>query len=429
MRILRWRIVWSFVLISFLLLGSSAGALLQDAVQPEKLLTVVDELIPVVVRLRGLAPKAPIKKGVKSREEISQFISKEADNQLEKGELKREGTVLQKLGLIPADLDYVSCAVKLLTEQVGGYYDPAQKSFFIANWLPIDEQKPAMIHELTHALQDQYFDLDGMIKSDRKKHNDDAVMAHMAIAEGDATAVMLNYVLEPAGRSYTELPDIVFIMQAQLSLMNDQFEQFKNAPEYLRQTLVFPYSYGTAFMQKIRAHQEPWSVVDKIYADLPSSTEQIIHPEKYLGERDNPKPVEIQDPSQQLGKEWRIAYRNVLGEFSLYLLLKVNLTEEAAKKAAAGWGGDQLILIEDGAGHSAVFVETAWDTLDAADRFFGALSAWLQRRYPQAKRAGESESGFALVSGGEYRSVRRQGGSVRLIVGLPESFGARFNDR
>jgi hypothetical protein len=429
MRLLSWRLVWCLVLVPFLLFGGNAGALLQEAGAPAKLLAMADELIPVVVRLRGLEPKEPIRKGVKSREEISQFISREADAQFEKGELRSEGLVLQKLGLIPADLDYVPFVIKLLSEQAGGYYDPAAKSLYIASWLPADQQRPAMVHELTHALQDQYHDLDGMIKRDRKGRNDDRVLAHMAIAEGDATAVMLNYVLEPVGRSYTELPDIVFIMQAQLSLMNDQFEVLKSAPEYLKQNLVFPYSYGAAFMQKVRAHNEPWSVVDKIYSDLPSSTEQIIHPDKYLGERDNPLTVEVADPTPQLGKEWKVVYSNVLGEFGLSLLLQLNLAEEVAKRAATGWGGDQLILVEDGGGHSAVFAETAWDTQESTDRFFGALSTWLQHRYPKAKKSGESESGFALVSEGEYRSVQRTGSRVRLIVGLPESLGNKFGTR
>jgi len=429
MRSTMWRIFSCLLLVLFLVGGGNAGALLQGPPASDKLLAMADELIPILVRLRGLEPKGPVRKGVKSREEIAQYIRQEADAQFEKGELKSEGLALQRLGLIPADLDYAPFIIKMLSEQAGGYYDPATKSLYIASWLPAEEQRPAIIHELTHALQDQYYDLDGMIKRDRKGRNDDKVLAHMAIAEGDATAVMLDFILEPKGRKYTELPDIVFVMQALLMQPGDQFEVLKSAPEYLKQNLVFPYSYGAAFMQKIRAHNEPWSVVDKIYSDLPSSTEQIIHPDKYLSERDNPMTVEVGDPTPQLGKEWKIAYSNVLGEFGLSLLLQLNLTEEVAKAAATGWGGDQLILVEDGGGHSAVFAETAWDTQDSADRFFGALSAWLQRRYPQAKKSGESESGFALVSDGEYRSIRRVGSHVRLIVGLPETLGSRFSAR
>jgi len=165
-------------------------------------------------------------------------------------------------------------------------------------------------------------------------------------------------------RSYTELPDIVFIMQAQLSLMNDQFEVLKGAPEYLKQNLVFPYSYGAAFMQKIRAHNEPWSIVDKIYSDLPSSTEQIIHPDKYLGERDHPLAVEVADPTPRLGKEWKIVYSNVLGEFGLSLLLQLHLAEEVAKRrppagrrpadTGGRWRRTQCHICRNRMGHSGI---------------------------------------------------------------------------
>jgi hypothetical protein len=427
MRGFRWRLVWFLVLLPVLVLAASAHAPFQEATQPEKLLAVANELVPVVARLRGLEPKAPIQKGVKSREDILQFVKQEVSDHYEENDLKSEGVLLQDLGLIPPDLDYIAFTLKLLAEQVSGYYDPEKKAFFIAGWLPADDQKPAMVHELTHALQDQYFDLDGMVKRDRKAHNDDMALAHQAIAEGDATAVMLDYLLEPTGRTFLQLPDLVFVMKAQLSLMTNQFELLRTAPDYIKETLVFPYGYGAAFLQKVRAHNEPWSAVDKIYSDLPSSTEQIIHPEKYLSQHDAPKPVEIKDPTPQLGKDWKVTYTNVLGEFSLYLLLKHNLSDEIAKKAASGWGGDQVILVEEtGSNRSVVFADSVWDNQESADRSYQALSTWLQQRYPQARKVGESENGFALISGGEYRSIRRQGTKVHLIVGLPESYADKF---
>jgi hypothetical protein len=291
----------------------------------------------------------------------------------------------------------------------------------------LDEQKPAMVHELTHAVQDQYFDLNAMFKKDRNAHNDDAEMAHQALVEGDATAVMLDYLLEPSGRTFLQLPDLVFVGHAQLDVESSQYDVLRTAPEYVKETLVFPYSYGASFLQRVRANNQPWSVVDKIYADPPASTEQIIHPQKYIGPRDAPKVVEIEDPTPQLGKDWKIAYKNVMGEFSLYLLLKLSLSEEAAKTAASGWGGDRVMLVEEGnSGHSAVFLETAWDDQES---FYEALSGWLKHRYPQANDVGHSANELGLVSGGEYRSVRRHGTTVRLIVGLPQSYSEKFEGK
>ncbi len=427
MRITRLRLVWSLMLVPVLLFGRSAGALWQQTAKPDTLLAVADEIVPVVARIRGLEPKAAIKKGVESREQISRALNELVSDQYEKTELKRGGVVLKKLGLIPVDMDFADFTIKLLTEQIGGYYDPEKKTFFLAGWLSADQQKPVMAHELTHALQDQYFDLDAMMKRDRKSHNDDMTLAHQALVEGDATGVMLDYLLEPLGRSFVQLPDLAFIMRAQMSLMDSQFVVLKSAPEYIKESLLFPYGYGAAFLQKVRSGNAPWPVVNKVYADMPSSTEQIMHPEKYLGQRDNPKAVAVEDPTPQLGKDWKIVYRNVLGEFSLYLLLKLNQPDQTAMNASSGWGGDQVILVEeDGRDRSAVFAESTWDDQDSADRFYAAASNWLERRFPQGRKEDASDSGFAMVAGSEYHSIQRRGTGVYLVLGLPESLAGKL---
>ena len=114
--------------------------------------------------------------------------------------------------------------------------------------------------------------------------------------------------------------------------------------------MFFPYSYGAAFLQKIWAQNPSWESVNKMYSDLPSSTEQIIHPEKYFVTRDEPKPVSAEALAARLGSDWKVAYKNVLGEFSLNLLLSLHLSEERSRRSAAGWGGDQVLLLENSAG-------------------------------------------------------------------------------
>ncbi len=121
------------------------------------LLKTADAIIEQVARLRGLSPKQPIQKGVKSRAEISEYLNRHVRENYGEQQLQVEGRMLKSLGLIPDESDYRDLVMKLLTEQVGGYYDPDRKTFFIAGWLPIEQQRPVMVHELTHALQDQYF--------------------------------------------------------------------------------------------------------------------------------------------------------------------------------------------------------------------------------------------------------------------------------
>ena len=320
-------------------------------------------------------------------------------------------------------MDYGDFILRLLTEQVGGYFDADRKTLFIASWLPSQQQIPVMVHELTHALQDQYFNLGHLLEDDRKLQNDDEILAHQAVIEGDAVAVMLDYVLEPSGRDFSQLPDLASVMRSQFTAADAQYEVFRSAPMYLKETLVFPYGYGAAFIQKAWGKYQAWSQIDKLYPDLPASTEQIMHPEKYFGARDDPKTVRIEHPQGSLGPEWKATYKNVLGEFSLYLMLRLYLPEEQAQKAAAGWGGDQVWLVESAAGNrAAVFDYSVWDSKEDADEFYAAFKEWCARKYPGAVPTGESsDRKFSISRSGECTIATRSGTAVRLVLGLPAS--------
>jgi hypothetical protein len=413
---IRW-ILWLALLAAFCRVTL---ALIQET-DASELLKTADEMVQTTARLRGLEPKAPILKGVKDRAEIARYLNERVQEDYDQGELVEEGKMLRKLGLIPDALDYKEFTLKLLTEQVGGFYDPGQKTFFIASWLPAADQKPVMVHELTHALQDQYFNVNEILKQDRKLDNDDRALAHEALLEGDGMVVMLEYLLEPVQRHFSELPDLAFVMRTQMSTMQSQFAVFKSAPHFLQEVLLFPYGYGASFLQNIWKQNPSWQAVNKIYSDLPSSTEQIMHPEKYYGDRDEPKPVHAEAYAAQLGKNWKIAYKNVLGEFSLGLLLNLHLTDERARRAAAGWGGDQVLLLENEAGKDAVLVSTIWDTADDSEKFYAAMDEWFRQHYPKAHRNDESPTGFSIVQDGEYHSLRREEGGVRFVIGLPEA--------
>ncbi len=407
-------------LLLVLCVSQGVPAVIQVADTTE-LLKTADELLQTVTKLRGLEPKSSILKGIRSRAEISQYLNERVHEDYSENDLQAEEKVLRKLGLIPASINYKEFVLKLLTEQVGGYYDPDKKTLYIAAWLTADEQKPVLVHELTHALQDQHFDVGRILKENRKLRNDDRTLAHQAVLEGDGMVVMLQYLLEPIKRHFSQLPDLAFIMQAQMASMQSQYAVFKNAPPYLRESLLFPYGYGAAFLQKAWLKNPSWEAVNKIYSDLPASTEQIIHPEKYLNERDNPKSVPHDDPAARIGKGWKITYRNVLGEFSLSLLLDLHLTEERARRSVSGWGGDQVSLLENAEGKNAVFVNTVWDTPEDAEKFYLAIQDWFQKGYPRAIKTDEPPGGFSLVQDGEFHSVRHRGDSVRFIVGQPEA--------
>jgi len=403
-------------------LGQSISAVVQTPDNAE-LLKTADELVATVAKLRGLDPKYPIQKGIKSRAEIALYLNEKVQEECSDSELLAEEKMLRRLGLLPASINYKKFVLKLLTEQVGGYYDPDKKTLYIADWLSIEEQKPVLVHELTHALQDQYFNVGKLIEENRKLGNDDLVLARQAVIEGDAMVVMLQYLLEPIQRHFSQLPDLAFIMQAQMASMQSQFSVFNEAPAYLRETLLFPYGYGAAFIQRAWLKNPSWEAINRIYSDLPSSTEQIIHPGKYFAKRDDPKPVIPDDPASRIGKSWKVTYKNVLGEFCLGLLLNLHLTEERARRCVSGWGGDQVALMENSSGAYAVSVNTIWDTREDAEKFYSALQDWFLRAFPKASKTDESPSGFSLIQEGELHTLRLSQDTVRFIIGLPEADG------
>jgi hypothetical protein len=414
------RIRWVLWLVIILGMSAGASAFIQ-ATDESDLLKVADEMVQSTARLRGLEPKAPILKGVKNREEISKYLNERVQEEYQEGELQKEGRMLKKLGLIPASMDYRDFLIKLLTEQVGGFYNPDNKTLYIASWLPADEQKPVMIHELAHALQDQYFNVKAILDQDRKLQNDDRILAHQALMEGDGIIVMLQYILDPIKRHFSELPDLGFIMRTQMMTMQSQFAVYKSAPLYIQETLLFPYAYGSSFLQQIWKKNPSWDSINKIYSDLPASTEQIMHPEKYLATRDDPKPVSAEAYAAKLGKNWGIAYKNILGEFSLGILLNLHFTEERARKSASGWGGDQVLLLENKEGKDAVLVSTLWDTAADAEKFYSAMDSWFQKHFPEVARTKESPEGFTIINGGEFHALSRDGANVRFIIGLPKA--------
>jgi hypothetical protein len=391
-----------------------------QGIDTAELLKAVDRIIPAMSALRGLEPTAPILKGVKTREEISQYLNKRVHEDYTADRIENEGKLLRKLGILPEGVSYLDMLLSLYTEQVGGLYDPKEKTLFLASWMPAAEQESVIGHELTHALQDQHFNIEKIMEDDRKSGNDDRTLAHQALMEGDGMVVNLQQILAPMKRHFSELPNLAQIMQTQMASMKSQYTVLKNVPQFLQETLVFPYGYGASFIQQVWKQKPSWETINKIYSDLPASTEQIMHPEKYYAARDNPKEVNAEPQVAQLGAQWEVAYKNVLGEFSLGLLLNQHLIDERSRRAASGWGGDQILLLENKEGKNAVLISTVWDTENDSEKFYAAMDEWFRRHFPKAARKNETPTGFSMIENGEFSAVRREGSFVRIMIGLPE---------
>ncbi|HYP00332.1 MAG TPA: hypothetical protein VER76_09100, partial [Pyrinomonadaceae bacterium] len=156
------------------------------------------EVLKETSEIRGLGVLRTVKSGAQSRAEIERMLVRNLDEQTTPAELRASELALKKLGLVPANFEMRSFFIALLTEQVAGYYEPKTQEFYLADWIDLDGQQTVMAHELTHALQDQHFNLRRLEKW--PKGDSDAELAAHALVEGDATLVMTFYVMRDLKR-------------------------------------------------------------------------------------------------------------------------------------------------------------------------------------------------------------------------------------
>jgi hypothetical protein len=334
-----------------------------------------DEIQGTVAKIRGLVWKRPVEKGIKDREELRAFVMKEMDDEMPVDKTRALEKAYVKIGFIPKGLDLRKTLVDLYAEQIAGFYDPKTKELYLVEHGG-PEQAMLMAHELTHALQDQNFDLLPLQKG--IEDNDDRSMALTSVIEGDATVVMVAFLLkEQVGvdLDVKQLPDIGMVLGMSNKLGDmlgggQGMEQMKKAPKILSEDLLFGYMQGASFCQRLIKAGGSYQAVSRAFQDLPQSSEQILHPEKYLGApRDEPIDVEMPDLAERLGEGWKGLVKNVMGEFNTTLLFKEKLPESAAERAGAGWGGDAWQVLEGPQGELVFCWTWVGDTEKDAEEF------------------------------------------------------------
>ena len=371
------------------------------------------EVLRETSQLRKLPVLRQVRSGAQSRAEIEQMLVRNLNESATPEEMAASEATLRKLGLVPADFQLRPFIIKLLTEQVAGYYDPKTQEFYLADWIDLDGQKPVMAHELTHALQDQHFNLRRF--EDWPKHDSDAELAAHALVEGDASFLMMQYVTQSPARQ------LAFLKAMMMGGVGSS-EQIEKAPRVLRETMLFPYLQGTSFVTQVYK-RGGWEAVTAAYKALPQSTEQVLHADKFhAGEA--PQKVALRDVSASLGRGWKMADNDGEGEWGLYLLLDHFLqAADASKRATEGWGGDRyaLFLGPNRATDVVVAHKTVWDTEADAREFFDAYVRRTTRRYG-VEPAEVSESGRQLWKTKEGGVViEHTGSAVVILEGVPDA--------
>jgi hypothetical protein len=404
----------------------------------------VDRITKLVEEVRGLKFKTPVKVEVLPRDVLKQEIEKELDTELPQEMALKMQKTLAKFGLIPAKTDLRKLYVDLFAEQIAGFYDPRTKRLCLIKEtdakgesetdpeIPAEEMKKlqavednmTIAHELTHALQDQYFDL--LTLPGSETHDDDVVLASECLIEGEATSVMMEALNREIG--------IVIPPEAFMEMFEETMKgggkgdsAFDRAPMIIRATLLAPYMHGLSFARRL-IKDGKYDAVERIYSDLPASSEQILHAGKFDVKRDPPQAVQLADISGILGKDWQEQYRNVHGEFGLGLLFKEFFPKAKSAQLCSGWDGDRYTVFEHGATGRMVLVWfTTWDSDKDAEEFRTGYVKLLKKKYhalaemkPSEETATSAQWLVNTDAGNERHVVERRGTDVLVGESCPE---------
>lgn len=376
--------------------GTAQPGAPQIANTPEFLATA-DEVLQEMSQITGWDLKTPLKKSIRSREEIRAYILRQMDDEKDAKERYASTRTAEAFGLIPKNFNLEAFLVDLLTEQIAGLYDPKAHEFYIAEWIPADEQRLVMSHELTHALEDQHFQIEQWVKAARP--NDDAEMARESVLEGSAMAAMLEYELNGKGLKLKDLPEFdpsVFVGDLADTPM------LKKAPPFLKDSLMFPYFSGLTFSMAV-LKSSGWAGFASVFAHPPAGTQQIMHPELYFSNK-LPAPLKLELPGAVPGPDWTLLEQNSLGEFGWKEVLKQFQGSAPAKTPSGSWDGDAYATFEEKASKQLMlFTRLRLKGAGAADTFFSEYSQALTRKYPDRNH---------ITQGPDYLSFESAQGSV-----------------
>jgi hypothetical protein len=338
-----------------------------------------DQVLLQMSQILSLPIKQPLKKSLRSKQEVRDYLVREDKEDKNDAERYADAKTLEAFGLIPKDFPLDSFMLDVLTDQVAGLYDPKAKEFYIADWIPVDEQKTVMSHELTHALEDQSFRIDDWIKAARP--NDDAELARDSVSEGSAMAAMVDYQMLDQHIGVRELPDVTLLIRAGAITEMDKDPNLAKAPIYIRDELLFPYLAGTGFTQEFLKAHSGWKDIHLVFENPPVSTQQILHPDLYLN---GTKPVAVTLPTWKgvVPDNWKLLEENTMGEFGVGEILKQFRKDNSEDPLTTAWKGDRYAVFEDAKSKTTPLVfRLVLDSPEDAARFFGQYSEALELKH------------------------------------------------
>jgi hypothetical protein len=376
------------------------------------LFALVDELMRFSSDETGLAIKSPVKRQLTTRAAVESYLEDKFNEDTSAKRLQRDEIVLKKFGLLDHDFQLKPFLLVLLKEQIEAYYDSKTKTVNMLDWVDVDEQKSVLAHELTHALQDQHSDLEkwddqtpDQVSADAagdQEHlaKDEMDTARDAVAEGQATAVMFDYMLKPRGMSLVKNPEVLEALKNQM-VSSENSPVMARAPLLLSESMLFPYREGLSFEQDVWMDEGQAAAFTQALDHPPTSTWEIINPREYE-KRHIPAVPLLPDIHPLVDKLYRPYDIGQVGQLDLHILAELFGGDGAASDLTPAWNGGlywagQLRSAtspadQDSTASLALMYLSVWKNDASAQTFAKLYAESLGRKYSHVKQSDVSQT-------------------------------------
>ena len=366
--------------------------------EAQELFASIDDTLAWLSKDTGYAIKHKVTGELASREQVAKYVDEKMNEDEDAKRLERSEIVLKKFGLLPRDFNLHKFVIDLLQEQVAGYYDVKTKKMYLLDWLSADAQKPVLAHELTHALQDQNFDLKNWESpkapksGDKEEYTfdeDEASTARAAVAEGQGMVTLVDYMLRGSGTTLAEAPQVADAMRKAMT-SNSDYPLLQKAPLMIRESLVFPYGDGLTFESALLQRGKD-AAFSGAFRRPPQDTHEVMDVTAYL--HNHPAQwLVIPDLRSELGSKYEKYDEGSIGQLDTRILAKQYADESAAKDMAEAWRGGAYYAAENkdakptGTAKIGLLYLSRWDSDDSADVFAKIYADYVPQRYSSVKK-------------------------------------------
>lgn len=371
----------------------------------KKLFESVDKIFAFAADDTGMPKRAVVKRQMVGKADVEKFTTGRLAKEEFTQRFAQEELSLKKLGFLPRHFNLREFLVKSTGQEIAGYYDEDTKTISLLNWVPWDHQEPILAHELTHALQDQNYDLKKWMRAplkpakngsnDKDKDEgsmDDGATARKAVVEGQAMVVYVDYVLAPMGRNLVDTPDLIYQMEEPAVKAVADSQMLHDAPMILREAGSFAYNDGLIFEGELLHKGGKDMAFAGVFARPPKNSHEVLRPETYINGEKLPR-IALPDLKQVVGDQFDVYDSGGIGELDVRALLKQYGERKSADDISSAWqGGAYMTYLRkaNAAGATPTTADLAlvyvskWRTPQAAERFARFYAKTVALRYSTA---------------------------------------------